>query len=325
MQKGGPIRGIPDGTETAANPTEYRSNVSNMTAFQPPQNRFEHEAAFVSDIAHKNFLRLRIMSMVALILFLLLLAWDIIKFFAGKWNESIGHPIITYSHSILILFLIGVLLCTRKRTPKNPSEVTPFHKAVTHTTLVIVLIFTVFLAVGDVMTSGSIAAYLGMVFAYAAIFILGHLYSAILLGLNMIVMVSLLVAVNLKTGQPMDIQIINAVAFTIAAFILSRVLFVYSRNDHNNQHMIKEQSKEISRQNDMKEELIRELRKALHEIKTLSGLLPICASCKKIRDDSGYWNQIEGYIQKHSGAQFSHGICPDCAKKLYPDLHIQDD
>ena len=64
------------------------------------------------------------------------------------------------------------------------------------------------------------------------------------------------------------------------------------------------------------------LMKALKEIKTLSGLLPICASCKKIRDDKGYWNQMEGYIQQHSDAQFSHGICPDCAKILYPYLDI---
>ena len=64
------------------------------------------------------------------------------------------------------------------------------------------------------------------------------------------------------------------------------------------------------------------LMKALKEIKTLSGLLPICASCKKIRDDKGYWNQMEGYIQQHSDAQFSHGICPDCAKKMYPHLDI---
>ena len=62
------------------------------------------------------------------------------------------------------------------------------------------------------------------------------------------------------------------------------------------------------------------LLKALKEIKALSGLLPICASCKKIRDDKGYWNQIESYIQKHSGAQFSHGICPDCAQKIFADL-----
>jgi PAS domain S-box-containing protein len=73
-----------------------------------------------------------------------------------------------------------------------------------------------------------------------------------------------------------------------------------------------------------KEKLIVELRKALNEVKTLGGLLPICASCKKIRDDQGYWNQLEDYIQKHSEAEFSHSVCPDCAKILYPELGIQD-
>lgn len=56
------------------------------------------------------------------------------------------------------------------------------------------------------------------------------------------------------------------------------------------------------------------------DLKVLRGLLPICASCKKIRDDGGYWNQLESYISDHSDATFSHGICPDCAARLYPDL-----
>jgi len=64
---------------------------------------------------------------------------------------------------------------------------------------------------------------------------------------------------------------------------------------------------------------ITELRRALSEIKTLRGIVPICASCKKIRDDKGYWSQVEVYVCEHSEAQFSHGICPDCVKKLYPD------
>ncbi|MGD0283585.1 MAG: GAF domain-containing protein [Dissulfurispiraceae bacterium] len=68
--------------------------------------------------------------------------------------------------------------------------------------------------------------------------------------------------------------------------------------------------------------LILELQEALDKVKTLSGMLPICASCKKIRDDQGYWNQIESYISEHSGAQFTHAICPDCVKKLYPDIDL---
>ena len=65
--------------------------------------------------------------------------------------------------------------------------------------------------------------------------------------------------------------------------------------------------------------------KAMEEIKVLSGLLPICSSCKKIRDDKGYWNQIEAFIQEHSEAKFSHGICKECAIELYPDLDIYGD
>ena len=66
--------------------------------------------------------------------------------------------------------------------------------------------------------------------------------------------------------------------------------------------------------------LIKELKEALKDVKQLSGLLPICASCKKIRDDKGYWNQIECYIKDHSEVDFIHSICPDCAKILYPNF-----
>lgn len=67
------------------------------------------------------------------------------------------------------------------------------------------------------------------------------------------------------------------------------------------------------------EALIRELKEAMGQVKTLKGLIPICSHCKKIRDDSGYWGQIDTYIQNHSDATFSHGICDDCLKKYYPE------
>ncbi|MGD0281436.1 MAG: response regulator, partial [Dissulfurispiraceae bacterium] len=84
----------------------------------------------------------------------------------------------------------------------------------------------------------------------------------------------------------------------------------------------RETEKEIRESEQEKEKLIIELRESFSEIKTLSGLLPICASCKKIRDDNGYWNQIEAYISKHSDAQFTHAVCPDCVNKLYSDLDL---
>jgi PAS domain S-box-containing protein len=74
-----------------------------------------------------------------------------------------------------------------------------------------------------------------------------------------------------------------------------------------------------------REHLIRELRGALANIRTLRGLLPICASCKKIRDDSGYWSQLETYFQVHADVAFSHGICPECLQRLYPDLAAESE
>ncbi len=56
------------------------------------------------------------------------------------------------------------------------------------------------------------------------------------------------------------------------------------------------------------------------EVKRLSGLLPICAHCKKVRDDAGYWHQVEMYVMERADVQFSHGICPDCVRKLYPEI-----
>jgi hypothetical protein len=69
-----------------------------------------------------------------------------------------------------------------------------------------------------------------------------------------------------------------------------------------------------------KERVTAEFEQALQEVKRLSGLIPICASCKKIRDDEGSWNQLEKYICEHSDAQFSHGICPTCADALYGEI-----
>lgn len=64
-----------------------------------------------------------------------------------------------------------------------------------------------------------------------------------------------------------------------------------------------------------------ELEAALAKVKLLSGMLPICSGCKKIRDDKGYWNQVENYVQKHSEATFTHGLCPECSDKYFPGLY----
>ena len=65
---------------------------------------------------------------------------------------------------------------------------------------------------------------------------------------------------------------------------------------------------------------VQELQKALNEVRTLRGIIPMCSSCNKIRDDQGYWNQVEAYVRDHTEAEFSHSICPECMKELYPEF-----
>jgi DNA-binding response OmpR family regulator len=97
---------------------------------------------------------------------------------------------------------------------------------------------------------------------------------------------------------------------------------------HRLQKKLQEKNSQLEEKNSQLEEKNEELQKknvqlqeALNNIKTLRGLIPICANCKKIRDDEGFWKQVEIYVSEYSEAQFSHGICPDCAKKLYPTFY----
>jgi hypothetical protein len=81
---------------------------------------------------------------------------------------------------------------------------------------------------------------------------------------------------------------------------------------------------ERKRQENERLKLIWELKDALARVKTLNGLLPICSACKKIRNDHGYWEQVEIYIRNRSDAEFTHGICPDCIRQLYPEYASQE-
>ena len=119
----------------------------------------------------------------------------------------------------------------------------------------------------------------------------------------------------------------HLVFFLLGFLIITTIYFIEKRESKILSLANLAQQREIDERKRVEEErekLIYELQEALNKVKTLSGLLPICASCKKVRDDSGYWNQIEVYIRDHSEADFSHFICPDCAKELYPDLDIYD-
>lgn len=126
----------------------------------------------------------------------------------------------------------------------------------------------------------------------------------------------------LKTGKRESVEI----QIKDGRWMMITVDPVY--NDHGKMikavHIARDVTKQIKIQHE-RERLLLELQKNRATLDTLSGLIPICSKCKKIRDDKGYWNQLESYIHNHTGVDFSHGICPECAKKLYPDLKLYDD
>jgi hypothetical protein len=94
------------------------------------------------------------------------------------------------------------------------------------------------------------------------------------------------------------------------------------RSTEDLEDLVAERTRELARANQELERLVAE---RTAEIDTLREVLPICAHCKKIRDDRGAWNQLEGYISRHLDVTFSHGICADCLKKYYPDVRPKSD
>ena len=105
--------------------------------------------------------------------------------------------------------------------------------------------------------------------------------------------------------------------FITLATVLTVCLLIYSFR------RVRDLKQEIVRRMEVErkqEETVRNLKEALSEIKTLEGLIPICSNCKRIRDDQGYWQQVEKYISTKTDARFSHSVCPNCMKLLYPDI-----
>ena len=122
-----------------------------------------------------------------------------------------------------------------------------------------------------------------------------------------------------NSSTPLDDISINGRVFDTSVSQLAR-----KRGQSNGWLLV---MRDISKRREMEEKqkkLIADLQAAYNKVKTLSGLLPICANCKKIRDDKGYWHTVEVYVRDHSNAEFSHGICPDCLTELYPEFRDEE-
>ena len=142
---------------------------------------------------------------------------------------------------------------------------------------------------------------------------------------------------ELEIAQQKSVQQILFLLAISALFILFGIIVLYRQKSRDNKRLVANNTEIFTAHQQLKHEideriivekeretLIVELKDSLTRIKTLSGLIPICANCKKIRNDDGYYEQVEKYIMDHSDAVFSHGICPDCMKKLYSDINKND-
>ena len=109
--------------------------------------------------------------------------------------------------------------------------------------------------------------------------------------------------------------------FLVVTFVIYQIIVMILKAYREEKSRADAMNQRLSENVEALQQANQDLENALAEVKTLSGLLPICASCQKIRNDKGYWDRIETYIQAHSEATFSHSLCPDCARKLYPDLY----
>jgi cell division protein FtsL len=108
----------------------------------------------------------------------------------------------------------------------------------------------------------------------------------------------------------------------IATFVIFKVLSMIMEAYNAERQRLSDANSELEQKIAELNRVNADLKKMISEVKTLTGLLPICSWCKKIRDDQGYWSQIEKYVKSHSTADFSHSICPECAQKHFPELEI---
>lgn len=220
---------------------------------------------------------------------------------------------------IIVTVLIGLVFVIRNRLSD---------RQLAHITL---FIFSV-LSLASFWRYGIVSA--GFFLASAGIFVAGATFGlrggAVCAGLNLLMIT--VFAFLWLTGRlvfPIDVRdyimlpsvwILLTVSFiiTTAIYFLSATSFISELRElisavETQKRELKRRSEELSRNN-------LELQTALSQVEVLSGLLPICANCKKIRDDSGYWKQVEEYFEEHSRAEFTHSICPDCLREMYPEL-----
>lgn len=277
-------------------------------AFLPGRALGDRHRAFVDEMTALNLRRVGYLSPFLAVLFTGLLVIDLRRL--GEATESaerLGARLILLSHiGIVVLTALAAVLCLlRRRAGKGPLSTGERLLLDGFVTLLMLGVTTT--TIGDLLISANVLAFVGSLFAFSVFIVMQPGFAALFYGSNTALILIGVVAVDLPPASTLNL-LVNLSSFSLVALLVSRYMLGVQISEFVHAHE--------------QEALISSLETALREVKQLSGLLPICAHCKKIRDDSGYWNQIEAYLDSHTEATFSHSICPDClAEHYHEDLH----
>lgn len=196
---------------------------------------------FVAELIYLNWIRGTIFALLSLFAFALIMLFDLHYYQADKWEVSIGYPILFYSHmSVFMLFTAGIGLSWMKR-PEKTGRPSRYHQVLIAAFLWLAMLNLVAISIADVFINGSIAAYIGVVFSLAAIFIISNWFCLFLYLSNMAVMVYFVNVAAAYTGKDFGIQQINIITFTAFAVALSRLIYYAHIRDFKNRKLIKRQ------------------------------------------------------------------------------------
>ena len=216
----------------------YQSVVRSLAQLNIRQSLGDQAGIFLREIALANYSRTRLLSLVLLFIFGALLLLDIVYLIDGKWAVSPGYKLLYFGHCAILGLLFLAILIHRLKPAHDPAEVTSFHRIFVGLMIFLFMLNLIFISLGDVLATGSVVAYLGTIFAVAAIFVLTNLYCLALYLFSMLTMVQALFLIAERFGLAMQIEIVNVVSFSIVAAVLSRVMFFYKLNDFKNRQLI---------------------------------------------------------------------------------------
>jgi len=200
---------------------------------------------FIKEITYVNFVRSKIFIVVLIIIFLAMINLDLLYIYFEKSKTSPGYRILFYAHWTMLLLMTVAAILARCNPVEKPDQIRKFHRIYIKTLLFAGLINIVVISGGDALINGSIAAFMGSVFAVASIFLIPNLFCTVLFLSGIFMMVIFLKVTEEMTGVSLTIQIVNAVTFSLIAMVLSRILFYYELQDFQKRQMIQRQKEKL--------------------------------------------------------------------------------